>query len=205
MEKKDTATAARAPDEIKDAGAATETEDTLETKYPPKESCPVKEEGATQAKEATPPGFRLASVLFFTFGGVFFWQSLLLFKKDPTLTGYASFPLLVSSLLLLLTIVDLIGKFKVKSATAGLPFKERVIKTLKYALPADTLILLGMSVVYYVLLLLGVGFLISSAIFLMGSMCYMIPKSIVKNAIFTVILLAAIYLIFTVLFRVSLP
>ena len=88
---------------------------------------------------------------------------------------------------------------------AGVPLDRKLIDTFKYVFPKESFIFLLICIAYFVLLVLGVPFMIASVLFLMGSMCYMIPHNIVKNAIYTVVLLVAIYLIFVLVFKVSLP
>lgn len=157
-------------------------------------------------QEALVPGARiLSSLLFVLFGGVFLWQSILLYKKDSSITGAAMFPLAISILLLILTVIDFAQKMRVPSELDALGVKDKIIQTILYLFPKDSLVFLLFSIAFYVAMVFGVPFLIAATVFLLASMCYLIPHEIKKNLIFTVIIIAVIYLIFTVVFKVSLP
>lgn len=160
---------------------------------------------AEEQKAKIVPGGRLATLLFVLIGGMFFWQSLLLYKKNPAVTGYAMFPLIVSGLLLLLTAIDYFQTLKIPSEADGLPVKEKIVVIAKYLFPKDSLVFLLISIAFYVVMLLGVPFMIAATVFLLGSMCYLIPHDFKKNLLYTAIIMAAVYAIFTLLFKVSLP
>lgn len=160
---------------------------------------------AVQKEKTIPPGGRLITVFFLIFGGVFLQQSLALRARDPSLSGSATFPLAISVLLLMLTAVDFLENRKLRSENQGKPLGRQVLDGLRHLFPRDSLIFLLMSIAYYVLLVFGVPFLLASVLFLMASMCYLIPHNIVKNAVYTAVLMAAIYAIFVLVFKVTLP
>lgn len=151
------------------------------------------------------PGTRLFSVFLLVFAGYFFFQSIEIYQEYPGFSGPGFFPLCVSGLMICLVVIDFIGKLKVKSAEMQGGVFQRIAATWLYVFPRDSFIFLVMSIVYYLLLLAGVPFLVASTLFLMSSMCYMIRNSIIKNVIYTVVLMAAIYAIFVLVFKVSLP
>ena len=150
-------------------------------------------------------GAKMVSVLFIVFAGVFLWQSLGLYQDDPSLTGPSIFPLSVSAFLLLMGIIDLIQNIRKGSSQNKGNFFEQAKNTIQYLLPKNGLVFLGMSIAYLLMLALGIGFIISSCVFLMCSMCYLIPKQIAKNAMYTVLCVAILYIIFKVIFKVFLP
>ena len=160
---------------------------------------------AAKSEKRLPPGGRIFPVFLLIFAGFFFLESLEIYQDYPEFSGPGFFPLCVSGLMILLTIVDFIQNLKVKTATQDKDMAQKVRDTWLYVFPKDSFIFLVMAIVYYLLLLAGLPFLPASVVFLMGSMCYMIPHSVIKNAIYTVVLLAAIYAIFVVVFKVSLP
>ncbi len=169
----------------------------------PAEQLPAEEE---KKKETLVPGGRyLSTILFLLFGVVFFVQSVQMFIDDPRPQGYGTFPMIVSGLLIVLTIIDFIEKTQIKSSIAGLSFKDKFVAIIKFLFPINSFVFLLMSVAFYVAIELGCPFLIAAPVFLLGSMCYLIPHNIVKNLIYTAVIIAAIYAIFTLLFKVSLP
>ena len=138
-------------------------------------------------------------------GLVFFVQSLGFFKEDPSPSGYAMFPLLVSGLLLVLTVIDFIQKMKLRSELDGLSMNEKIAATLKYLFPINSLVFLFMSIGLFFAISLGVPFMVACTVFLLVSMCFLIPKAFVKNLMYTAIIMVTIYVIFAVLFKVTLP
>ena len=157
------------------------------------------------AEKRLAPGTRAFSVFLLVFAGYFFFESVQIYQEYPSFSGPGFFPLCVSGLMICLVIADFIGKLKIKSAEVHGGFVQRVVATWLYVFPKDSFIFLLMSIAYYLLLLAGVPFLPASVIFLISSMCYMIRNSILKNIIYTVVLMAAIYAIFVLVFKVSLP
>ncbi len=166
---------------------------------------PAEQKTEKKKEEMLAPGGRISTLLFLVVGLVFFIQSLQLLQKDSSPSGYAMFPLLISGLLLVLTVIDFIQKMKVKSELDRMPLKEKISVTFKYLFPVNSLIFLFISIAFYIVIELGVPFMVASAVFLMVSMCFLIPHAFFKNLIYTVVIMAAIYVVFAVLFKVSLP
>lgn len=164
-----------------------------------------KKKNDQKEKEKLPPGGYASSLLFLLIGIVFFVQSIQLYQKDPSPSGSGTFPLIVSVTLIILTVIDFVQKMKVKTEVSGMAIKEKIITTLKYIFPKDSLVFLLMSIAFYLVLEFGVSFIIAAPIFLLVSMCYLIPHSFVKNLLYTAVSCIAIYVIFTMLFKVSLP
>jgi len=158
-----------------------------------------------KAEKLLQPGGRVLSLMFLAFGLVFFIQSVQLFQKNASISGYATFPLIVSTLLLILTVIDYIQNLKIKSEIAELSITQKIGRVLCFIFPRDTLIFLLMSISYFLLLLFGVPFIVASLIFLMATMNYLIPHQFLKNTVYAVILMAAIYAIFVLVFKVTLP
>lgn len=171
---------------------------------PPAEG-PVEQTQEKQKEEMLSPAGRMSTLLFLIVGLVFFVKSLELYQKDSSPSGSAMFPLLVSGLLLILTVIDFVQKLKIKSELTGLPLKEKFTVTIKYLFPINSLVFLFMSIGFYIAVSLGMPFMIAATVFLMLSMCYLIPHAFLKNLIYTAVIMTAIYVIFTMLFKVSLP
>ena len=169
----------------------------------PAEQLPKEE--AKKKEDLVPGGLFVSTVLFLLFGVVFFVQSVQMFMDDPRPQGHGTFPMIVSGLLIVLTIIDFIQKTQIKSSIAGLSFKEKFIAIIKFLFPINSFVFLLMSIAFYVAIELGVPFLVAAPVFLMASMCYLIPHNIVKNLIYTAVIIGAIYAIFALLFKVTLP
>jgi len=97
---------------------------------------PIPADGAEKTTEHSPseekkaekllqPGGRVFSLMFLAFGLVFFIQSVQLFQKNASISGYATFPLIVSALLLILTVIDYIQNLKIKSEIAELSITQK--------------------------------------------------------------------------------
>ena len=102
---------------------------------------PIPADGAEKTTEHSPseekkaekllqPGGRVFSLMFLAFGLVFFIQSVQLFQKNASISGYATFPLIVSALLLILTVIDYIQNLKIKSEIAELYNAKNLESTL---------------------------------------------------------------------------
>ena len=131
---------------------------------PPAEG-PAEPDMEKEVEQRLPPAGRISTLLFLTVGLIFFVQSLQLFLEDPSPSGYGIFPLLVSGLLLILTVVDYIQKLKIKSELDGLPMKEKVTITIKYLFPVNSVIFLFMSIAFYIAITLGVPFMVAATDF----------------------------------------
>lgn len=151
------------------------------------------------------PGGKAMPIFLMLIGVFFFLESLKLQERDASLAGYATMPLLISALIFLLALIDFIQTLKLASANTGGNGWERTVTGLKYLFPSDTVITIALVVVYCAGLELGLGFLISSLIYLFLSMCIFIPRKLIKNLIYSVVCMGAIMLVFKVLFKVFLP
>ena len=166
---------------------------------------PDERETAEDEKKVLATGARGFSLFLLAFGVFFLYHSLKLQKKSPGPTGPAVFPIFLSVSLIILVIVDFLKALKKPVKNAGVPLGQKVRETLQYLFPTRSTVFIAISILYYVLLVLGVPFLVASALFLMGTMCYLIRKSVLKNLLYTAVLLGAIYLIFTMVFKITLP
>lgn len=155
------------------------------------------------------PGERLVSIIFLLFSIWVFKESLAMFRKDPSAASYGALPLGMSIVMILCMLkIILLEDLKKHVECKGITFKEKFVGTFSYLLSKDVLVFLALIIVYTVLLFIGAGFLISSAVFMLSCMFYFMPrdkKTIKTNIIFTVILLAFLYLAFKVAFRIVLP
>ena len=162
-------------------------------------------EMADDPKKVLAPGARIFSVVLFVFALFFFAQSLTIYLANPGLSGPGIFPLVISGGMMILVVIDFIKDLKKPSENTKRAVYDQLKAVRAYIVPKETVVFLASSVAYYLLLQLGVPFLLASLFFLMGGMCYLIPHSVKKNALYSVALLAAVYIIFTQIFKIRLP
>ena len=155
------------------------------------------------------PGERVFSFLFL---GVSLWllyQSIQMLKKAPEITSFGAMPFALSVIMIVCMLyVIFVEDFKAITENAGDTFLEKVRSALHYVLPLDVVVFLLLLVTYIGMLLVGAGFLVSSALFMLATMTYLMPKdlkTIKNNVLFTLLLLAIIYIVFQLIFKVTLP
>lgn len=159
----------------------------------------------TERNEKLKPGARIIPILFIIFAIVFLVESIFIYRKDPSIEGSATFPLLVSLLMVLLGIIDFLQKMRKQSENYNKPIISQIRAILQYLLPIKALVFLILAIGYYLMLKSGVGFIVSTLIFLISSMSYLIRKSFWKNLTYTIICVAVLYVIFKIIFKVFLP
>ena len=84
-------------------------------------------------------------------------------------------------------------------------FKELFNSTIKYIFPKDIVVVFFLLILYCLFLVFGLGFEISSTIFLIAAMTYLMRGHILKNVIYTGISMAFILVVFKTIFQVILP
>ncbi|MCD8077603.1 MAG: tripartite tricarboxylate transporter TctB family protein [Lachnospiraceae bacterium] len=138
------------------------------------------------------------------------FQSLLLVREYPAIDSAAVFPLLTSVCMLFFSGMAMINTIRKKPEKAEgedeeEPSKNRLWEAIQAEIPLNALVL-GAAVAVYVFLLNYVGFYISSAIFLIGTIGYLSKwKKMGRTVLFTVISLAIIYVVIERIFNVLLP
>jgi len=157
-------------------------------------------------KDKLRPGERVFSIAILGFSGWLLYQSLLMFQKAPSLSGYGAMPLMLSIIMLLCMVKVIVLEDRTKEKEAPVSSAVEAVKSAaSFLLPKDVLVFIVMMIVYCAALQLGLGFMISTSVFLFLSMCYLIPKAYAKNAVFSVVLMVFIYVVFKMIFKVTLP
>lgn len=155
-------------------------------------------------KETLKPGERAFSLALLASN---IWEISEAFKmcaKKPGLSSYGALPMGLG-IIMLLCLCKIIFLEDLKKDSEKKPAGKSFLDAVSYAFPKDIAVFIGMMLLYFAALLMGLGFLIATPVFLFVSMCYMMPRDPVKNGIFTIVLVAAIYIIFKMLFKVTLP
>ena len=91
----------------------------------------------SKSEEKLPPGGHTSSLLFLAIGVIFFVQSLQLYQKDPSPSGAGTFPMIISGLLIVLTVIDFLQKLKKKTEVSGLPEGQPGISVNEYCFLSD--------------------------------------------------------------------
>ncbi|MCI8270589.1 MAG: tripartite tricarboxylate transporter TctB family protein [Lachnospiraceae bacterium] len=155
-------------------------------------------------KEVLKPGERAFSISLLA---VNIWEISEAFKmcvKKPGLSSYGALPLGLG-IIMLLCLCKIILLEDRKKTSERKKLRQSFLDAIMFVFPKDIAVFVGMMLIYFAALLLGAGFMIATPFFLFISMCYMMPHEIIKNGIFTVILVALIYIIFKMIFKVTLP
>ena len=169
---------------------------------------PEAEETPEEKKFILQPGERVFAVVLLALGLVALYLSLKLWFKmpQPRVSSAAALPLFASGVWVLLALITLLQDFKLLSPLSGLATTaEKIKKGLQFAFPLDTVVVLGGILIYCLLLFLGVSFYIATPLFLYGCMCYLMRGNLVKNILWTAIVMAFIILVFRMLFSVVFP
>lgn len=129
------------------------------------------------------------------------WNKVTETKK---MTSAAAVPLIVSILWVVLTAFIIFSERKMTAGTTGTVL-ERIKTTVAYILPVDFVVMFLGTIAYCITLYLGLGFYITTPLYLYASICYLQKKDLLKNILWTAIIMAFIFLLFDKLFGVVVP
>lgn len=155
-------------------------------------------------KESLKPGERAFSLFLLALTLWEISEAVKMCLKKPGLSSYGALPLGLG-IIMLICLLKIIFVEDLKKISEKRTMSKTVLDAIAFAFPKDIAIFIGMMLIYFIALLFGIGFMICTPIFLFVSMCYMMPHENTKNALFTVILVVAIYVIFKLIFKVTLP
>jgi len=150
-------------------------------------------------------GARFVPVLILLFGAGSLPEAIRLYRNDPAVNGSGIFPIVISLIMVVLSILEILKERKATSETAGLPLKQKLAKIVDYLIPKNVLFMLVLVVLYCVALGIGIGFEISTTLFLLTSMVFYIQKKLPKNVAYTAITMVSLVVIFKIVFSVVLP
>jgi hypothetical protein len=151
------------------------------------------------------PGAKLVPVATLFVGLLSLPEAIKLLKSDSALNGSGFFPVLICAVIMLLSIVEIIKESKQRSESADRPLKERIVAAIRYLLPRDVLFMIVLVILYCVALGLGAGFAISTTVFLLASMMFYIRNKLLKNVVYTAVIMVAVIVVFKMVFSVVLP
>ena len=148
------------------------------------------------------------SIILLLLGIIALGLSLELWSRvpSPKISSAAGVPVIVTATWTILALVGVISNLKYKSPLAGLgSLSEKAKKTIEYVMPLDVFVTILAILVFCAALYFGLNFYIASAAFLYGMMCYLARGTFGKNAVWTAVVLAFIYVVFRLLFQVIFP
>lgn len=152
------------------------------------------------------PGEKSFSFVILVFSIIALIESVKLFNSDPTSSSAGALPLFLSGIMLIFTLkIILLEDRKTGSENESIDRKEQFICAVQYIFPKDIVVMFVFTSIYCLLLISGFGFEISTILFLIASMTYLMGGQIVKNVIYTAILMVFILIVFQTVFKVILP
>ena len=131
--------------------------------------------------------------------------SVRLFVTAPTLNGEGTVPLITSAILVLMSVIMLV---EVRGCPCGfekgIALSTKVRELFQFLFPGKVGIITLYCIVYAVILNF-LGFLVSTLIFLIGSMITLNRERKVRSVLVSAITLACIMILFQYIFKVQLP
>ncbi|WFA07874.1 tripartite tricarboxylate transporter TctB family protein [Tissierella sp. Yu-01] len=152
------------------------------------------------------PGERGFAIILLIVGILALIESMKMFMKEPTSSSFGALPLFLSSVIVIFMIKIIL--FEDRSTGTGNKkgnFKELINSTLRYIFPKDIIVVFLFLILYCLLLVFGLGFEMSSTIFLIASMTYLMRGQILRNVIYTGLSMTFILVVFKTIFQVILP
>ena len=152
------------------------------------------------------PGEKGFSIILLIIGILALLESIKMFMKEPTSSSFGALPLFLSSVMVIFALKIILFEYrKSGSENKRANFKELFNSTIKYIFPKDIVVVFFLLILYCLFLVFGLGFEISSTIFLIAAMTYLMRGHILKNVIYTGISMAFILVVFKTIFQVILP
>lgn len=152
------------------------------------------------------PGERGFAIILLIVGVLALIESIKMFMKEPTSSSFGALPLFLSSVIVIFMLkIILFEDRENETDNKGSNFKELLDSILTFIFPKDIVVVLLFLIMYCLLLVFGLGFEISSTIFLIVAMTYLMRGQIFKNIIFTGLSMAFILIVFKTIFQVILP
>ena len=153
-------------------------------------------------EEELKPGEKGFTIFLLIFGVFALYNSLNLFLKDPKIISYGTFPLILSVLLIVFNSYVL---FNYKNKKKKDSQSKETLNVLEYLLPLKVLKLLAFMILYCIALFVGIGFELSTSVFLLISIYFFCKTSLKKKLIYTAITMGSILVVFKYVFKILLP
>lgn len=155
----------------------------------------------TEKKKTGELGF---SIVLLAVGVLALIESIRMFTKEPTPSSFGAIPLFLSSTIVFFQAKIIFFELR-KASNNDADEKQTWLMKIQQILPVDILVIFAALVVYCILLMFKVGFEVSTVVFLVFTMTYLMRGQLLKNLIYTAISMAFILVVFRWLFQVILP
>ena len=163
---------------------------------------------AEEKKPILAPGEKIFTLILFLSGigavilAVQLWQKV----DGPKSSSAAAVPLFVAVVWAVLAFFMLLDNRKEKSPLDRLKtVSEKVKGGIEYVFPPSVRWIVLFCIIYCVLMYFGLSFYIATALFLWGSMTYLMKGGFLKNLLWTAILIAFAVIVFRMIFGVVFP
>ncbi len=144
----------------------------------------------------TKPGEKGFSLIMLVIGILFLIESIRMFMEEPTASSYGALPLFLSCSIVILMLKIILVEYRNNGRDKEkVSLKDSIISVKNYVFTKDIVLEFIFMIVYCILLILGLGFEISSSLFLLVSMTYLMRGQLLKNSIYTLITMAFILIV----------
>ncbi|MDO4493708.1 MAG: tripartite tricarboxylate transporter TctB family protein [Clostridia bacterium] len=136
-----------------------------------------------------------------------FYHAVLLYRRKPKLDAPGTFPLLLTSVMLLLNVLVFVETYRKTKGMRTEPFGSRwkaIAAAVAEELPLNVIVSVLATAAYFVLMN-AIGFAVSTFVFLVGLSLFLDRGKWKTVLVSSAAITGAIYLIFGVLFHVRLP
>lgn len=151
------------------------------------------------------PGERGFSIFLLLAGLFMLYESVKMFLKDPKLTSYGGFPLILSVLFVIFAGYIIFNDRNNKTEGSNQNRKKKILNVRDYLFPNTVTALMVFLIFYCIALYVNLGFELSTTVFLIVSLCYFRRNQYMKNILYTFFTMVSILLIFKYGFRILLP
>ncbi len=157
-------------------------------------------------KFARKPGEKGFSIIILVIGILFLIESIRMFMEEPTSSSYGALPLFLSVSIVILMLKIILVEYRNKGTNKEkVSLMDSITSVKNYVFTKDIVFQFIFVAAYCILLILGLGFEISSSLFLLVSMTYLMRGQLLKNSAYTLITMFFILIVFKTVFQVILP
>lgn len=159
-------------------------------------------------KETLRPGERVFSIFLMVVSVIAFFDNLKLFRKDLSASSAGAMPVFLCVLIFILALAIFIKDLKNLESPKYGSIQKALDAVYQTVLTKDIMVIFLLMLLYCIALYMGLGFVISTSLFLFISMIYLGGKSkkdIISNLIATVLCIAFIMIVFSTIFKIVLP
>lgn len=153
------------------------------------------------------PGERAFAVILLLLGVGALAMSIELWlrMREPRAASAAALPLFASGVWVVMALWNMLEIVSWRTPASGESVWARAAGALRFALPGPVALMLALIAAYCAMLALGAGFYVTTPLFLYGTICALRRGDYVRALLWTAAVMAAVVLVFRVLFGVVFP